>query len=81
MAKSLCIVTLLMIFLLISTGLPNGEAQCAGKRSEAAPENICNLEDGLRTCRVFCTTVDGYLRGKCDNEDGEIVCNCYDCEA
>ncbi|KAF3581402.1 hypothetical protein DY000_02032208 [Brassica cretica] len=48
--------------------LQNGEAQCAGKRSEAAPENICNLEDG-------------YLRGKCDNEDGEIVCNSYDCEA
>ncbi|CAN6829041.1 unnamed protein product [Brassica oleracea var. botrytis] len=66
MAKSLCIVTLLMIFLLIIS--QNGEAQCAGKRSEAAPENICNLEDG-------------YLRGKCDNEDGEIVCNSYDCEA
>uniref|UniRef100_A0A0D3BWU5 Uncharacterized protein n=1 Tax=Brassica oleracea var. oleracea TaxID=109376 RepID=A0A0D3BWU5_BRAOL len=55
-----------MIFLLIIS--QNGEAQCAGKRSEAAPENICNLEDG-------------YLRGKCDNEDGEIVCNSYDCEA
>ncbi|CAF2048618.1 unnamed protein product [Brassica rapa] len=40
MARSLCIVTFLMIFLLISTGIPKGKAQCMGEQRSTVPTGI-----------------------------------------
>ncbi|CAN7095444.1 unnamed protein product, partial [Brassica rapa subsp. narinosa] len=43
MAKSLCVVTLLMVFLLISTGIPKGKAQCKGELRNVVPKGTCML--------------------------------------
>ncbi|KAL0848426.1 hypothetical protein Bca101_021673 [Brassica carinata] len=78
MAKSLCIVTLLMIFLLISTGIPKGKAQCEGEElSTGIPSGTCGLGFGRIICSSACTA-RGYLRGECDTPE---VCNCYRCPA
>ncbi|KAJ0243763.1 hypothetical protein HA466_0197680 [Hirschfeldia incana] len=91
MAKSMCIVSLLMIFLLISTGIPKGKAQCMGTPSKAAPPGTCNapasLPEGLgasvyapiNVCNMLCTSVEKHVRGECD--DTSNVCKCYDCSA
>ncbi|CAN6837027.1 unnamed protein product [Brassica oleracea] len=75
MAKSVCIVTLLIIFLLISTGIPKGKAQCMGTLSKTAPELICHETGGLRICNIVCND-EGHKRGECDTD---FACSCYDC--
>ncbi|KAL0714808.1 hypothetical protein Bca4012_021787 [Brassica carinata] len=79
MAKSLCIASLLMIFLLISTGLPKGKAQCERVEvSNGIPPGTCRQGlIGRTICNSACT-VRGNLRGECDTLQ---VCNCYRCPA
>ncbi|CAN6836996.1 unnamed protein product [Brassica oleracea] len=77
MAKSMCIVTLLMIFLLISTGIPYGKAQCEGVPSNSTSPDICRSSDVDFVCTTVCAS-KGYISGECDNN---FVCNCYNCLA
>ncbi|KAL0714807.1 hypothetical protein Bca4012_021786 [Brassica carinata] len=80
MAKSLCIVTLLMIFILISSGIPKGKAQCDGVLNSGTPPGICTLGVGRTVCHNSCTG-RGFIRGDCETQADGIttVCNCYRC--
>ncbi|CAH8390701.1 unnamed protein product [Eruca vesicaria subsp. sativa] len=80
MAKIMCFLTLLMIFMLISTGIPNGKAQCEepGEPIETLPTDVCDIVDGQSLCDLTCFKIAGYIRGECDTEK---VCHCYSCPA
>ncbi|KAJ0265195.1 hypothetical protein HA466_0015320 [Hirschfeldia incana] len=80
MAKSVCMVTLLMIFLLISAGIPNGKAQCPGEPSATAESGVCDFPLGRQVlCNRACEFED-YFRGQCDSDTNGIrTCNCYHC--
>ncbi|KAJ0254830.1 hypothetical protein HA466_0096790 [Hirschfeldia incana] len=79
MAKIMCIVTLLMIFLLISTAIPKGKAQCEGVPSRTTPPGICNLPFGEGACHNNCKTVERYDHGECDTAPEIAICLCYNC--
>ncbi|KAH0912406.1 hypothetical protein HID58_035727 [Brassica napus] len=74
MARSLCIVTFLMIFLLISTGIPKGKAQCMGEQRSTVPTGMCTTMMCNNACRI-----QGYYHGKCETQDKTEVCHCYSC--
>ncbi|CAH8390244.1 unnamed protein product [Eruca vesicaria subsp. sativa] len=74
MAKSFCTVTLLMIFLLISTGIPKGKAQGEVVNNIAAP-GTCRLENGQFICDNACK-LRGFRGGIC-SQDITKVCLCY----
>ncbi|CAH8390232.1 unnamed protein product [Eruca vesicaria subsp. sativa] len=80
MAKSLCIVTLLMICLLISTGIPKGKAQCPGETIRILIRGTCALQPSRAVCNTNCVLM-GYIRGMCEAQDTRDVCNCYTCPA
>ncbi|CAN6978461.1 unnamed protein product [Brassica rapa subsp. trilocularis] len=76
MAKSLCVVTLLMVFLLISTGIPKGKAQCKGELRNVVPKGTCMLGYAKVMCSNICT-FQRYQRGECETQDTTDVCHCY----